>query len=104
MKRLIGRDWLDAAVQQDIKHWPFEVVANDLGKPVIKVQREDFSRTLSPQEVSLVTAIKVGLEQKIIQKTYSEEVREKGFNKYVSFQSCISNSAYVSRAMFSITH
>ncbi len=35
-KRLIGRRFDDAAVQSDMKHWPFNVV-NDSGKPKIQV-------------------------------------------------------------------
>merc|ERR1719456_1237866 len=36
-KRLIGRRFTDAAVQHDMKLWPFKVVSKD-GKPNIQVQ------------------------------------------------------------------
>ena len=35
-KRLIGRKFNDTAVQQDMKHWPFTVLAGPEGKPIIE--------------------------------------------------------------------
>jgi L1 cell adhesion molecule like protein len=36
-KRLIGRRFEDAVVQQDIKTWPFKVVADASGRPIFEV-------------------------------------------------------------------
>jgi hypothetical protein len=35
-KRLIGRKLDDAAIQQDLKHWPFKVIGKDGNKPHIQ--------------------------------------------------------------------
>ena len=35
-KRLIGRKISDPAVQEDMKHWPFKVVAGDQGKAMVE--------------------------------------------------------------------
>ena len=36
-KRLIGRKFNDSTVQSDIKHFPFDVVSSNDGKPLIEV-------------------------------------------------------------------
>ena len=41
-KRLIGRKFNDTAVQQDMKHWPFTVVAGPEGKPIIEGEKHVF--------------------------------------------------------------
>merc|ERR1719378_508804 len=50
-KRLIGRRFTDAAVQHDMKLWPFKVVSND-GKPNIEVLVGGDAKTFSPEEIS----------------------------------------------------
>jgi L1 cell adhesion molecule like protein len=50
-KRLIGRDFNDPAVAQDIKNWPFKV-ANVDGLPRIEVEYRGETKQYSPQEVS----------------------------------------------------
>ncbi|KAJ8926413.1 hypothetical protein NQ314_021201 [Rhamnusium bicolor] len=50
-KRLIGRRFDDPLVQQDIKHWPFDVI-NDKGKPKIRVRYKNEAKTFYPEEVS----------------------------------------------------
>merc|ERR1719253_2010236 len=50
-KRLIGRRFTDAAVQHDMKLWPFAVVSKD-DKPNIQVQSAGEKKTFSPEEIS----------------------------------------------------
>ena len=56
-KRLIGRTFSDAAVQEDIKHWPFEV-ADRGGKPMIVVQAEA-RKEFSAEEISAMVLSKM---------------------------------------------
>ncbi|KMZ03452.1 heat shock 70 kDa protein cognate 4 [Drosophila simulans] len=57
-KRLIGRKFDDAAVQSDMKHWPFEVVSAD-GKPKIEVTYKDEKKTFFPEEISSMVLTKM---------------------------------------------
>jgi len=53
-KRLIGRKFVDATVQEDMKMWPFTVVEapGGEGKPAIQVRSKGELKTMMPQEVS----------------------------------------------------
>lgn len=51
VKRLIGRNYNDESVQEDIKHWPFKVI-NDNGRPKIQVQYKGETKTYYPEEIS----------------------------------------------------
>ena len=50
-RRLIGRRFDDPALQEDIKHFPFEVV-NKAGKPAVKVEVNGEFKILTPEEIS----------------------------------------------------
>jgi len=50
-RRLIGRKFSDKDVQNDMKHFPFEVVGKD-GKPTIDVQVGGSERNFTPEEIS----------------------------------------------------
>ncbi|XP_034247239.1 heat shock 70 kDa protein-like [Thrips palmi] len=50
-KRLIGRSWEDMDVQQDLKHWPFQVVEEG-GVPKIVVDAAGRKESFTPEEVS----------------------------------------------------
>jgi molecular chaperone DnaK len=39
-KRLIGRQYKDAEVQEDIKHWPFRLVARPDGRPAVQIDKD----------------------------------------------------------------
>ena len=57
-KRLIGRRFTDAAVQHDMKLWPFKVVSQD-GKPNIEVSASGGNKVFSPEEVSAMILVKM---------------------------------------------
>merc|ERR1712127_851349 len=57
-KRLIGRRFTDAAVQHDMKLWPFKLVAID-GKPNIEVEAMGSTKTYSPEEISAMILVKM---------------------------------------------
>ncbi|KAI5960336.1 SSA3 [Candida pseudojiufengensis] len=50
-KRLIGRKFNDADVQNDIKHFPFKVIDKG-GKPVIQVEYKGETKVFTPEEIS----------------------------------------------------
>merc|ERR1712232_345471 len=57
-KRLIGRRFTDAAVQHDMKLWPFELVSVD-GKPIIQVEFPDGKKKFTPEEISAMVLVRM---------------------------------------------
>nr|ASB34118.1 heat shock protein 70 [Eurytemora pacifica] len=57
-KRLIGRDFTDATVQSDMKHWPFDVISVG-GKPKLEVEYKNEKKTFTPEEVSSMVLTKM---------------------------------------------
>merc|ERR1719263_50320 len=57
-KRLIGRRFTDAAVQHDMKLWPFKIVNNE-GKPNIEVVASGEAKTFTPEEISAMVLVKM---------------------------------------------
>merc|ERR1719374_529734 len=58
-KRLIGRKFSDPSVQSDMKHWPFQVVPGDAGKPSVRVRFKGQTKTFSPEEISAMVLTKM---------------------------------------------
>jgi len=58
-KRLIGRRFSDAVVQQDMQHWPFKVVAREGDKPAIQVEYLGETKTFYPEEISSMVLLKM---------------------------------------------
>jgi len=50
-KRLIGREFSDPTVQQDIKHFPFKVVEKN-AKPIIEINTGKEKKLFTPEEIS----------------------------------------------------
>ena len=51
IKRIIGRNYDDKEVQEDLKHFSFKVINNLLGSPVIEVNSNGIKR-YSPEQIS----------------------------------------------------
>ncbi|KAM3728100.1 Heat shockprotein [Dirofilaria immitis] len=71
VKRLIGREYKDSTVQQDIKHWPFNVL--DKGnKPMVRVAVGKSEKTFAPEEIS---AMVLGKMKEIAEAYLGKEVK-----------------------------
>ncbi len=57
-KRLIGRKFSDAAIQEDMRHWPFRVVSES-DKPMFEVVHEGETRKFSPEQISSMVLSKM---------------------------------------------
>ncbi len=59
-KRLIGRKFSDEVVQRDCKHWPFKVVPDEDGRPMVEVHTgaENVKR-FSAEEISSMILVKM---------------------------------------------
>ncbi|KAK9359860.1 heat shock protein 70 family [Lipomyces starkeyi] len=58
-KRLIGRRFDDPSVQKDAKTWPFAVISDPSGQPLIEVDYLGERKSFSPQEISSMVLIKM---------------------------------------------
>ena len=58
-KRLIGRKFSDAAVQGDMKLWPFKVISGVAEKPMIQVEFKGENKTFAAEEISSMVLIKM---------------------------------------------
>jgi L1 cell adhesion molecule like protein len=58
-KRLIGRNFDDPVVQDDIKLWPFTVVCKQGNKPHIKVEHKGEEKEFAPEEISSMVLTKM---------------------------------------------
>ena len=57
-KRLMGREWSDSTVQNDVKYFPFKV-ANKNSKPFISINTGNGMKDLSAEEVSAMVLSKM---------------------------------------------
>ncbi|KAL4460693.1 hypothetical protein ABPG72_009415 [Tetrahymena utriculariae] len=58
-KRLIGRKFNDASVQQDMKYWPFKVQSGPDDKPLIVVQFKNETKKFHAEEISSMVLTKM---------------------------------------------
>eukprot|EP00092_Neocalanus_flemingeri_P006604 GFUD01007123.1.p1 GENE.GFUD01007123.1~~GFUD01007123.1.p1 ORF type:complete len:652 (+),score=151.47 GFUD01007123.1:212-1957(+) len=52
IKRLMGRHWDEASVQEDIRRFPFRVQKLEEGRLGIQIKKKTFTNTFSPEEIS----------------------------------------------------
>ncbi|CAI4226756.1 unnamed protein product [Auanema sp. JU1783] len=57
-KRLIGRDFTDKTVQDDIKLWPFKVL-DKANKPTVQLKVGKDDKTFTPEEISAMVLVKM---------------------------------------------
>lgn len=58
-KRLIGRKFDDAVVQQDMTHWPFGVIAGADGRTRVEVDFKEERKSYLPEEISAMVLTKM---------------------------------------------
>ncbi|KAJ4760294.1 Heat shock 70 kDa protein [Rhynchospora pubera] len=59
VKRLIGRRYSETSVQNDIKHWPFKVVAGPMERPKIMVNYRGVEKQFYAEEISSMILVKM---------------------------------------------
>jgi len=72
-KRLIGRKFSDPLVQEDIKRYPFKVVADSADRPQIVVTTKDGEKKYYPEEISAMLLQKM---KHMVEAHVGEEVRD----------------------------
>jgi L1 cell adhesion molecule like protein len=72
-KRMIGRKFSDAIVQQDMQHWPFKVVRGDSDRPQVEVEWKGESRRFYPEEISAIVLSKM---KEVAETQLTEKVTE----------------------------
>lgn len=58
-KRIIGRAWMDSAVQSELKHYPFVVQNDGKGRPQIEVEYKGEKKQFYPEEISAMVLQKM---------------------------------------------
>lgn len=58
-KRMIGREFRDPLLQSDLKHFPYEVIADAKGRPQIQVETKDGLKQFYPEEISAMVLQKM---------------------------------------------
>lgn len=71
-KRLIGREYKDKTVQDDIKLWPFKVIDKS-NKPSVELKVGQDMKQFTPEEISAMVLVKM------------KEIAESYLGKEVSF-------------------
>ncbi|KAJ9540779.1 hypothetical protein OSB04_027285 [Centaurea solstitialis] len=75
VKRLIGRRMSDETVQEDIKLWPFKVVAGSYNKPKIVVTYKGGKKEFSAEEISSMVLAKMkGVAETFLGSTVEKAV------------------------------
>ncbi|GAT98638.1 heat shock protein70 hsp70a2 putative [Entamoeba histolytica] len=71
-KRMIGRRFSDPTIQNDMKHWSFEVVDDGHDKPLIEVEYKGEVKRFTPEEISSMVLSKMKENRNICWKRNKE--------------------------------
>lgn len=58
-KRMIGREFKDPVLQADMKHFPYDVIDDGKGRPLIVVDTKDGQKKFYPEEISAMVLQKM---------------------------------------------
>ena len=58
-KRLIGRNFEDKEIQEDMKYWPFKVIKDNNNKPLFEVEYKKEKVTFYPEQISAMILSKL---------------------------------------------
>ena len=73
-KRMIGRTFSDPELSQDMKHWPFRVLAKD-NKPLVVVNQKDDEKLYTAEEISAMVLTEMKeIAEKFLGETVTDAV------------------------------
>jgi L1 cell adhesion molecule like protein len=74
-KRMIGRTFTDPVLQGDLKHFPYDVIADEKGRPQICVDTKDGQKKFYPEEISAMVLQKMkGIAEAYLGQTVRDAV------------------------------
>ena len=85
-KRLIGRRFSDSPVQNDMKLWPFKVVAGPGDKPMIVVNCKGEEKKFSAEEISSMVLVKM---REVAEAFLGHAVKNAVITAPASFVACL---------------
>ena len=73
-KRLIGRNYDDKEIQEDMKYWPFKVIKDDNNRPLFEIKYDDGKiEKFYPEEISAIILSKL---KKNAENFYGHEIND----------------------------
>jgi L1 cell adhesion molecule like protein len=74
-KRMVGREFRDANLQKDMKHFPYSVIDDGKGRPKILVDTKDGQKQFYPEEISAMVLQKMkGIAEAYLGRTVKDAV------------------------------
>jgi len=74
-KRMVGREFRDANLQRDMKHFPYSVIDDGKGRPKILVDTKDGQKQFYPEEISAMVLQKMkGIAEAYLGRTVKDAV------------------------------
>lgn len=56
---MIGRNFNDKSIQDDMKHWPFKVESSAVNKPIIVIEYKGETKNYLPEDISSMILTKM---------------------------------------------